>query len=608
MTDPIVRPDNLVLYKQRAARVVAGGDKKIDIQTEDGQNLSVRPKDVTVLHAGPLRSLHELKPMQGEVQAAWELLAGTTTTLAELVELAYGADTAAATWAAWQLVTEGLYFSGTPAEIQVHSAETVAEIEATRAAKVAAEETWNAFLGRLQAGHFALEDAPALGEVVAVALEERQHSRVMRALEREETSQNAHKLLLDIGFWDETVNPYPQRLGATTTQPDLTLPDLPDDARRDLTHLVALAIDDEGSTDPDDALSWEDGCIWIHVADVGAIVTPDSLADREARARGANLYLPEGTIHMLPADATAMLGLGLQERSPALSFRLRLNEAAEIQELTITPSWIRVTRLSYEEAEQRLDEPIFAELYALATRYGARRQANGAIELDLPEVKIRLEGKEIVIKPLPKLRSRDLVREAMLMTGEAVTQYAAQHDLAIPYSTQEADDEIHTITGQTLSAMFARRRYMKASQYKSEPGRHTGLGMASYAQATSPLRRYTDLLVHQQLRAHLNGTAPLDGQTLMERLAEASQSMRGVRTAERLSNRHWTLVALRRQPNWHGEGIVVERNGNRNLVVLPALDLETEIYGRGELPIDTPLTVKLVSVDLPQLESRFQVV
>ncbi|MEZ4620492.1 MAG: hypothetical protein R2867_33980 [Caldilineaceae bacterium] len=99
-------------------------------------------------------------------------MAGTTTTLAELVELAYGADTAAATWAAWQLVTEGLYFSGTPAEIQVHSAETVAEIEATRAAKVAAEETWNAFLGRLQAGHFAAGRCPGAGRGGRVALEE----------------------------------------------------------------------------------------------------------------------------------------------------------------------------------------------------------------------------------------------------------------------------------------------------------------------------------------------------------------------------------------------------------------------------------------------------
>ncbi|MCB0110312.1 MAG: RNB domain-containing ribonuclease, partial [Caldilineaceae bacterium] len=566
MADLTLRADNLVLYKQRAARVVTGGDKKIDIQTEDGQNLSVRPKDVTLLHTGPLRNFHELKPVNGEIMAAWELLAGETTTLAELVELAYGDDTPAATWAAWQLVSDGLYFSGTPDTVLVHDADTVADIRHSREAKIAAEQAWEAFLDRLRAGQHAPEDGPLLGDVVALALEQRENSRVMRALDREETPQNAHALLLEIGYWSETVNPYPQRLGITLTQPDLTLPDLAEEERTDLTHLVALAIDDEGSTDPDDALSWEDGRIWIHIADVAALVAPDSLADREARARGANLYLPEGTIHMLPHDATAMLGLGLQERSPALSFGLQLNKEGAIIDTTITPSWIKVTRLTYEEAEQRLEEPIIADLYRLAQRYAARRAEKKAIELALPEVKIRVHQDEVIIKPLPALRSRDLVREAMLMTGEAVTQYAQAHNLAIPYSTQDADSEIYTITETTLSAMFAKRRMMKPSQYKSEPGRHTGLGMEQYAQATSPLRRYTDLLVHQQLRAHLRGEAVMDGQMLMERMAEASLSMRAVRTAERLSNKHWTLVYLRRHRDWQGEGIVVEKSGNRSLV------------------------------------------
>lgn len=608
MSDVTLRADNLVLYKQRAARVTAGGDKKIEIQTEDGQNLSVRPKDVTFLHAGPLRNFHDLKTTTGEILAAWELLAGATTTLAELVELAYGDDTPATTWSAWQYVTDGLYFSGTPEEISVHDAATVAEIRQTREAKLAAEQAWEAFLNRLHEGRYAPEDSPLLGDVVALALEQRENSRVMRTLGREETPQNAHTLLLDIGYWDETVNPYPQRLHIDVTQPDLTLPDLAAEEREDLTHLVALAIDDEGSTDPDDALSWEDGRIWIHIADVAALVAPESLADREARARGANLYLPEGTIHMLPHDATALLGLGLQERSPALSFGLTLNEAGEIVETTITPSWIKVTRLTYEEADSRLGEPIFAELYGLAQRYAARRAGNGAVELDLPEVKIRVHDGAISIKPLPALRSRDLVREAMLMTGEAVTHYAQAHELAIPYSTQDADSEVYTITETTLSAMFAKRRLMKPSQYKSEPGRHTGLGMEQYAQATSPLRRYTDLLVHQQLRAHLRGDPVMDSQTLMARMAEASLSMRAVRTAERLSNKHWTLVYLRRQPDWQGEGIVVEKPGNRNLVLLPALDLETDIYGRGDLPLDKRLQLRVIDINLPLLESRFHLV
>ncbi|HRW11082.1 MAG TPA: hypothetical protein P5121_38535, partial [Caldilineaceae bacterium] len=255
MADLTLRADNLVLYKQRAARVVTGGDKKIDIQTEDGQNLSVRPKDVTLLHTGPLRNFHELKPVNGEIMAAWELLAGETTTLAELVELAYGDDTPAATWAAWQLVSDGLYFSGTPDTVLVHDADTVADIRHSREAKIAAEQAWEAFLDRLRTGQHAPEDGPLLGDVVALALEQRENSRVMRALDREETPQNAHALLLEIGYWSETVNPYPQRLGITLTQPDLTIPDLAEEERTDLTHLVALAIDDEGSTDPDDALS-----------------------------------------------------------------------------------------------------------------------------------------------------------------------------------------------------------------------------------------------------------------------------------------------------------------------------------------------------------------
>ncbi len=607
MAEPTLKADNLVLYKQRPARIINAGEKKIEIQTDAGQTVSVRPKDVTLLHRGPLRTLADLQPATGEVLAAWELLAGETVTLAELVELAFDEDTPAATWTAWQLVTEGTYFSGTPEEVVVHTPDLVDEIQTGRATKAAEEEAWQAFLDRLQQKHHAPEDEPLLEDVVALALEAREQSRVLRALEREETAQNAHKLLLEIGFWDESVNPYPQRMGITTTQPDLTLPDLPDEERRDLTHLVALAIDDEGSTDPDDALSWDAGRLWVHIADVAALVAPDSLADREARSRGANLYLPEGTIRMLPDDATELLGLGLQERSPALSFGMRLTAQGELADIEITPSWIQVTRLSYAEADQRLDEPILADLYALAQRYCTRRRENNSVEFALPEVKLRVENGEVSIKPLPPLRSRELVREAMLMTGEAVSHYAQQHELAIPYSTQAADEEVHSFSGETLSEMFAMRRFMKPSQHKSEPGRHTGLGMDSYAQATSPLRRYTDLLVHQQLRAHLRGAEPLDQQTLMERMAEASMSMRSIRMAERLSNKHWKLVYLQRHPQWQGEGVPVVQHGNRSQVLIPALDLETDVYGRNELPLDTPIQLTCTGVDLPTLETRFQI-
>lgn len=607
MPEPTLRTDSLVLYKNRPARITHLSDKKLDIQTDQGETVSVRPKDVTLLHPGPLRSLSELKPPNGEVTAAWELLAGETTTLTELAELAFDAYTPATAWAVQQLLADGLYFSGILDAIAVHTAERVATIQAARATKAAEEQAWQSFLVRMQSGRHEPADERYLSDVVALALQQREQSRVLRALGREETPQNAHLLLLATGYWTATFNPYPLRLQAPPAAPALPLPPLPNEHRHDLTHLAAYAIDDEGARDPDDAISWDGQHLWVHVADVAALVAPDDAADLEARTRGVNIYLPEGTVPMLPPAATEQLGLGLAQVSPALSFCMELTPTGAIADVRIMPSWVRVTRISYEEAEDRLAEAPFAELYALAQRFAARRQEAGAIDITLPETKIRVKEDRVTIRPLPALRSRDLVREAMLMTGVAVAQYAQAHGLAIPYSVQDPPEELLDLSTGALSAMFAQRKLLKPGQPKAEPAPHTGLGLPHYVQATSPLRRYGDLMVHQQLRAHLRGDTPMDGATLFARLTEASAGVSVSRRTERLSNNHWRLVYLLQQPNWQGEGIVVDKPGSRNIVVIPDLELETEIYGRPDLMLDDVITVQVSEVNLPALETRFRV-
>ena len=602
-----LRPNSLVLYKNRPARVTHAGPKKIEIEVEGGPTISVRPKDVTLLHPGPVGNLAQLRPPAGEVKTAWELLAGTTTKLAELAELAYGAYTPATAWAAWQLVNDGLYFRGSPEEIVARSSAAVAAEQAARAAKVAEERAWIAFLERTEAGRFQPEDEPYLQDVVALALGQSTQSRVLRTLGRGETPQNAHALLLALGYWDETVNPYPQRVGAPIRPPAVPLPHLPGEPRRDLTHLTALAIDDEGNRDPDDALSWEDGRLWVHVADVAALVVPDSPADLEARDRGASLYLPEGTVPMLPPKAAPALGLGLAEVSPALSLGLHLNPAAEVVGLEVVPSWVRVTRLTYEEAEAQLEEPLLRPLAELAQTYLARRQANGAIEIELPEVKIRVEDGRVVIRPLPALRSRVLVREAMLMAGEAVARFALEHNIAVPFSTQDAPEtEIELAT--TTADMFAVRRTLRRSQQTTAPGSHAGLGMKLYVQSTSPLRRYLDLVVHQQLRAHLRGEPLLDTAAMTARIGATGAVSGSVRQAERLSLEHWTLVYLMQHPEWRGEGIVVDKRGARDLILIPELGLETQMYLSRDVPLGGGVSLALKAVNLPELEAHFRLV
>ncbi len=600
----------LVLYKNRPARVKQVGEK-LEIELEGNDTVKVRPKDVALLHPGPLQKLSDLPPHDGEVETAWEMLAGSTTTLAELAELVYVEYTPSTAWAAWQRVMEGLYFHGIPDEVVVHSEEKVTREKASREAKITEQQGWIAFVERVKAKQIIPSDDRYLREVVAFALERQPHSHLLQELGRAERPENAHALLLDLGYWDKTVDPYPQRLALVTTSPTFDLPDLPDEQRSDLTHLPAFAIDDEGCLDPDDALSLDSSAkgacrLWVHVADVAALVHPDDTADIEARAHGANLYLPEGTISMLPPKATHLLGLGLAEISPALSFGLDLDTNGQILDVEILPSWVRVTRLTYDEVELRLTEEPFQSLYRLAERFQQQRRDNGAIFIELPEVKIRVIDGQVVIRPLLPLRSRDLVTEAMLMAGQAVARFALEREIPFPFSTQTAV-EIPPLKENSLAEMFAVRRMLKPSQMKSVPAPHGGLGLEGYVQTTSPLRRYLDMVVHQQLRAYLHGRPLLGTQELLERVGAAESIRSSARRAERLSRKHWTLIYLQQHPDWSGYGILVEKNGLRGIVLIPELDLETQLHLREDMPLDSQIFLTLKDVNLPELEAHFKI-
>jgi exoribonuclease-2 len=621
---------SLVLYKLRPGRVVRLGDK-IEVELEGGETQKVRPKDVTLLHPGPIRTLAEaLRPLQGEVATAWEMLAGGTTTLADLAELAFGAYTPAAAWAAWQLVADGLYFRGAAETVIACTAAEVARVQATRAAELAEKEAWAAFLGHVRAGHVRAgrtdaADVRYLREVEAAArlpaAGRAARCRVLRELEREETPEAAHALLLELGYWTPAVNPYPARLEVAAAPPDLPLPPLPDEPRRDLTHLPAYAIDAAETDAPDDALSFDRGRLWVHVADPAAIIAPGSPLDLEARGRGASLYLPEGPIPMLPPAATPLLGLGLSEVSPALSFGLDVSERGELLGVEIAPSWVRVTRLTYEAVTAAIGETPFAELHRLARAYLARRTAAGASSIAMPEVDLRVVDGEVTLHPVVPQPSRMVVENAMILVGEAVAAYALEHGIPMPFSTQEPPDEMggeRRETGETgdgagsasvsLSVMFAKRRTFKRSQPRAAAAPHSGLGLAAYTQATSPLRRYLDLVAHQQLRSHLRGERLMTVDEIVERAGATEAAVAAVRQAERLSNQHWTLVYLLQHAGWHGDGVLVERRDRNSVVLIPELGWETHLPVPGDPPLDSVLGLKVTAVDLPRLDARFRVV
>ncbi len=603
MPDFKLSPGSLVLYKSSPAQVVAIADK-IEIALPAGKNKRVRDKDITPLHPGPVSSLAALDAGTPAIDEAWELLEGEEATLADLAELLYGEFTPASAWGAWQLVADGLYFEGTPERIIPRSAAQVEGEQAQRDAKLNAEREWNAFIARVEAGELEDGDRKRLAEVERVALGTSEHSRILQTFEVAENPESAHRFLVRCGYWDAEHNPHPGREGAQLGAPALSVPELPAEKRVDLTHLPAFAIDDEGNQDPDDAISVDGDRVWVHVADVAALVTPDSELDLAARERSANLYLPEAIHPMLPPAVTHQLGLGLAEESPALSIGFRYADG-ELGDIEVVPSRVRVTRTTYEAAESMLDEGDLGRLRAITDDFRAARKARGAASINLPEVSIRVIDGEVVIRPLPRLDSRSLVTDAMLMAGEAVARLALAEGLAIPYAIQPPPDKSEQPS--SMAESFAYRRFFKASKTVLEPGLHAGLGLEAYSRTTSPLRRYQDLVTHQQLRALVTGGEPLAQEQIAERIAAANAVTGIIRRSERNSNLHWKLVYLQRNPKWEGDAVVVGLEGRKAAIIIPELAFETKIRLQEGMELDQTLRLSLTGVDLPAQTARFRV-
>lgn len=609
----IIPKNSLVTYKLHPARVISGLDK-IEIELGDGATKTVRPKDVMLLHPGPIESLEGLNGACGELEAAWELLAGTTTRLEEVADLAFGDFTPAAAWATWLWVMDGLYFSGTPDELVVHSADQVAEERAEREAREQREIAWLDFVDRARTGTIQAGDEAHLKEVEALALGQTNRSRLLKELGLQVTREQAHRLLLKLGVWDALVNPHPSRLHVAVHALPPEPMTLSEEPRRDLTHLPAFAIDDHGNQDPDDAVSLDGDRIWVHVADVAAVITPQSRWDVWARERGTTLYLPEKTVPMLPPDATDLFGLGLSHLSPALSFGIDFNEAYGLRHVDVTPSWIRVTRLDYQQADAILDREPLATLRQMLAAYSARRLAQGATLISLPEAKIRVEEGQVTIESLPRSASRNLVTEAMVLAGESAAKFALQNGLHIPFTAQPPPEQQATerfvmdtsALEPTMAEMFALRKHLKPSQTLTSAQPHWGLGLEHYARATSPLRRYQDLVVHQQLRALISGSSTLTPEEITQRVGAVEAVTSTMRQAERLSNQHWRLVYLLQQPQWRGTGVVVDRRGRRGQLIIPDLAMEIQMNLADDVPLNAELPLDVASIDLPTLTARFK--
>ena len=600
---------NLAVYKGKAALITAVAKDKIEIRTQEGKTLSVRMKDLELLHTGVISTLNFPEPPQPDWQELAELADENGFSFSEFTELAYGENTPAAAWYTWNALKEGLYFTGSPAEgVKLQSPEKREELLKKQNEKEAKKKQREELIARIRDNALESEDLKFLREIEAVGNGESENSSLLRDLGVESVPAKAHALLCRLGVWDELYDPWPPRLGVDISMPGGILGELPREEREDLTAHTSYAIDDAASNDPDDAIAFVDGILYVHVADPSAVVTPGSEADEDASWRGESSYLPEIQVPMLPEGSIEKFGLGLTDKTPAMTFAVRIDDEgyAHLEKMALTT--IHAERHSYESASEKLMEtPEFIAMREALERFRLRRMADGALFIKLPEVKTKLKDGEITITPCAVTPERELVANAMLCAGAAVAEFMDKEGVPFPYVTQAPPDIDVDTLGDSLADMFQLRRNCSAGVSGVAGGRHSGLGLEPYSRVTSPLRRYADLLAHQQIRRYIKQEVLLDLEYIEKRLARADEAGTGRHKLEKYANEYYLLHYLKRHPDWQGRGTVVEKQGERLTVLIPEFAYCCKCRFNGGLREGDEVELRCNSADPVEMKIHLQV-
>ncbi len=326
--------------------------------------------------------------------------------------------------------------------------------------------------------------------------------------------------------------------------------------REDLRDMPLLTID------PSDARDHDDACyahadddpknpgghvIWVAIADVAAYVQPGTALDREARKRGNSSYFPDRVVPMLPDRLSGDL-CSLHEGVPRACIAVRMQIDADgnkIGHRFVRALMRSAASLNYTEVQEAIDgnpndrtgpllEPVLKPLYAAYTALKKARSVRQPLELDLPERKIVLSdtGEVLSVAFRERLDAHRLIEEFMILANVAAaeTLIAKRQPLLFRVHEEPAPEKLESLRetaqaaglnlakGQVLQTRHLNAllnaaagtedaelinlttlRSMAQAYYNPENFGHFGLALRNYAHFTSPIRRYSDLIVHRGL-------------------------------------------------------------------------------------------------------------
>ncbi|MEN9344424.1 MAG: hypothetical protein RLZZ453_1211 [Chlamydiota bacterium] len=316
--------------------------------------------------------------------------------------------------------------------------------------------------------------------------------------------------------------------------------------REDLTSLECFTIDPDTARDFDDALSLSQDRkgvyhLGVHIADVAHYVPTGSALDKEAYKRANSTYLPGTCIPMLPEQLSNEL-CSLKEKQDRLTVSVLMD--FDKQGNLLSHSVVRACihskkRFTYEEAKEVLDgkkksihKKTLEKMVKLCGLLKKKRQERGSIDFAMTEFVIILDKKGMPtgVKKVEYDITHQLVEEFMLKANEMVAVELKSRDKQVIYriheepheenfsdflalarslgfslSKEPSPEELQKLFKQAATTPYAHHlsvsfiRSMRLAQYSPDNVGHFGLSLDDYCHFTSPIRRYSDLIIQRLL-------------------------------------------------------------------------------------------------------------
>lgn len=318
--------------------------------------------------------------------------------------------------------------------------------------------------------------------------------------------------------------------------------------RKDLRHLPFCTIDPVTAKDYDDAVCWDDEnyILYVAIADVSEYVKPFGPIDAEAIYRGFSIYLPHRSIPMLPRQLSETL-CSLQPHVDRLSYTFELHLDRDTLEVTHSDVYEAIIhskrRFNYEEIDEFFEGKLQAknddEKEVLATINPLRKITDRLREKRLKtgfdfrsdEIDMELDANgEIVATTISvETPSHSLIEDCMLLANKAAANMYERGVFRIhePPSQTKIQALYNELAGigifvepqenmkETISFIQQKAREMgiesdvdtliiqaqRRARYSPDNYGHFGLGFEKYTHFTSPIRRYSDLIVHRLIKA-----------------------------------------------------------------------------------------------------------